>query len=141
MAFERPDRIRIEVPGAAGARLIVVARDGLLSVVFPQDRGIYEGPADPDVLEYLLGVGLAPDEFIDVLMGVEPRGLRDFAVGWGPQVPQRIRARLRDDAKLELLIENPRPGHALVAEVFDPPPHPGYRPLSLEEARGLWGER
>jgi len=141
VAFARPSSLRIEVPGSRGAELVAVARGGMLTAVFPPERAIYEGPASRATLEYLLGVGLLPEEVIDLLVGVEPPGLREYRVGWGPALPERVVARLRDGAELELLIEEPLTQPAVPQVAFDAPPHAGYRPVALSEARELWSRR
>ena len=43
VAFNRPDALRIEVPGPAGARLIAVASGDALTAVFPGDRAAFVG--------------------------------------------------------------------------------------------------
>ena len=45
LAFRRPDALRIEIPGPAGARLVAVARGDRLWAVFPAERAVYYGAA------------------------------------------------------------------------------------------------
>jgi hypothetical protein len=138
VAFRRPDALRIEVPGPAGARVIAVAASGRLWAVFPGERAFYSGVATRETLSYLLGVGLRPQEVIGLLVGVAPEDVSDFRVGWGPSVPERVRARLPDGARLELEVESARPGVELPDAAFEEPPHPGYRSVEASEARSLW---
>jgi len=141
VAFSRPSSLRIEVPGTRGAELLAVARAGELTAVFPSERAVYRGPASRETLEYLLGVGLLPGEVIDLLLGIEPPGIRDYRVGWGDELPERIRATLRDGAKLELVIEEPLTEPAVPEAAFEPPASTGYRAVTLSEARELWSRR
>lgn len=138
VGFERPDRLRVEVPGPAGARLIAVARDGRLAAAFPGDRAFFEGAATPDALEALLGVGLSPEEMMDFLVGVPSTRLRSYTAGWGPSGPQRIDAALPDGARLKVVVESPELGPPIPQEAFADPPHEGYRSVDQEEARALW---
>jgi hypothetical protein len=141
VAFSRPASLRIEVPGSTGAELVAVARAGELIAVFPSERAVFQGPATRETLEYLLGVGLLPGEVIDLLVGVEPAGVRDYRVGWGGELPERIRATLRDGAKLELVIEEPLTQPPVPEAAFEPPASPGFRSVTLREARELWSRR
>lgn len=138
VAFRRPDALRIEVPGPTGARVIAVARGGRLTAVFPGERAVFADAATREALEQLLGVGLRPEEVIDLLVGLAPPDVTGYRVGWGPSVPERVRARLPDGARLDLEIENPRPGAELPDAAFAEPPHPGYRVVGAAEARSLW---
>ena len=45
LAFQRPDSLRLELPGPGGARLIAVTREGRLTAVFPGERAVYAGRA------------------------------------------------------------------------------------------------
>ena len=141
IAFSRPDALRIEIPGPAGARLIAVAAHGELTAAFPADRAVYVSPATSDHLEALLGVGLAPAEMIDMLVGNPPASLKEYRARWGSRVPEEIRARLRDDGKLRLEVEEVQLGLELPEAAFLPPPHDRYRPVTAAEARQLWGRR
>jgi len=138
VAFERPDGLRIEIPGPAGARVIAVTREGRLTAVFPSDRAIFQGEATRESLERLLGVGLRPEEVMDLLVGLAPSEVTDLRVGWGPLLPERVRARLPSGARLDLEVEDPRPGIPLPGAAFEDPPHPGYRTVGAAEARSLW---
>jgi hypothetical protein len=46
LAFRRPDALRIEIPGPAGARLVAVVRAGRLTAVLPAERAVPDA-ADP----------------------------------------------------------------------------------------------
>ncbi len=141
MAFRRPDALRIEIPGPAGARLIAAARGGRLTAVLPAERAVLESAATAGDLEALLGVALSPGELMDVLVGVAPPGLRDYRVRWGETLPRRVEAVLGDGTKLDANIDDAEAGLALPEAAFDPPPHPGYRPIDAAEARRLLGGR
>jgi hypothetical protein len=54
VAFRRADRLRIEIPGPTGPRLVAVTRGGRLTAVFPGERAVYSGPATAPELEALL---------------------------------------------------------------------------------------
>jgi hypothetical protein len=141
MAFRRPDALRIEIPGPAGARLLAVVREGRLTAVLPGDRAVLETAATADDLEALLGVALSPPELMDVLVGKAPPGLRDFKVRWGDALPRRVEALLADGTRLDARVDEAETGVALAEAAFDPPPHRGYRPVHADEARRLLGGR
>lgn len=141
VAFRRPDALRVEIPGPAGARLVAVARDGRLWAVFPAQRAVFSGPATAADLESLLGIALAPGEVMDVLVGRAPAGVRAYAARWGPRVPRSIEATLPDGARLKVDVQEPEIDPDLPAAAFTEPPHPGYREVDAEEARRLWTSR
>jgi len=141
VAFRRPDALRIEIPGPAGARLLAVARAGRLVAVFPAERAVFTGSASAEDLGALLGVALTPAEVMDMLAGAPPRAARAFTAGWGPEAPRRIEAELADRTRLSVTVEEPRLGAPLPERAFLDPPHEGYRPVDAEEARGMWGAR
>ena len=141
VAFLRPDALRIEIPGASGARLVVVARGGRLTAVLPPERAVLERAAGAAEIEALLGVALAPEELMDLLVGLAPAGLREHDVRWGSRLPSRVSAVLADGTRLQATVEDADEGEALPAAAFDPPAHEGYRPIDSEEARRLLGGR
>jgi hypothetical protein len=141
VAFRRPDALRIEIPGPTGARLVAVAREGALAAVFPGDRAVFLGAATPAELDALLGVGLAPEEVIDLLVGVGSPRLRSYRARWGPALPAQIEATLPDGSRLEARVEDAEAGLPLPPAAFAEPPHPDYRRVSAAEARRLWGAR
>ena len=141
MAFRRPDALRIEIPGPAGARLIAVIRAGRLTAVLPADRAYLESAASADDLEALLGVALEPAELMDVLVGRAPVGLRDYRAQWGEALPKRVQAVLADGTRLDARVDEAEKDVALPEAVFEPPPHPGCRPIDADEARRLLGGR
>lgn len=141
MAFRRPDGLRIEIPGPAGARLVAVVRDGRLTAVLPAERAVLESAATAADLEALLGVALAPEELMDVLVGKAPPGLRDFRVRWGETLPRRVEALLADGTRLVATVDEAEAGVELPDAAFGPPPHPGYRAIAAAEARRLLGGR
>jgi hypothetical protein len=141
LAFERPDALRIEVPGPGGLRLIAVTRGGRVTAAFPADRAVYAGTADAPGMEALLGLALSPDEVMDLLLGAPVPRLARRDVRWGPILPRRVDARLPDGSRLQVSVEEADRDVALPRAAFEPPPSPGYRSVDAEEARGLWGRR
>jgi len=139
LAFRRPDALRIEIPGPAGARLVAVARRGRLTAVLPGDRAFLEAAATAEELESLLGVALTPPELMDVLVGKAPPGLREFKASWGDTLPRRVQAVLADGTRLDARVDEADKDVALPEAAFEPPPHPGYRPVDAAEARRLLG--
>lgn len=141
VAFRRPDALRIEIPGPTGARLIAVARAGRLRAVLPSERAVLEREASPAELESLIGIALPPEQLMDLLVGVPPRGARAYEVRWGPALPRRIDAVLGDGTKVRATVEDADAGESLAPAAFDPPPRPGYREIDADEARRLLGGR
>jgi hypothetical protein len=141
VGFRRPDALRLEVPGPAGARLVAVARGGSLWAVFPADRALFVGQATERGLEDLFGVALTPPEIMDLLVGVRPPRLSRHHVRWGPELPRNIDAGLPDGTRLKVAVEDPHAGIALPDSAFEEPPHEGYRQIDAEEARRMWGRR
>lgn len=138
LGFERPDSLRVEIPGPTGARLIAVTRNGRLAAAFPAERAFFESAATPEALEALLGVGLAPAEVMDLLVGAPSPRLRGYEARWGPTGPRNIAAILPDGARLKVTVEDADLAPSLPTEAFADPPHPGYRKIGAEEARSLW---
>ena len=141
MAFRRPDALRIEVPGPAGPRLVAVANGDSLWAVFPGERAFFSGrPTEAD-FEALLGVALTPREVMDLLVGLPAPRLRRYDARWRGALPGRIEATLADGGRLSVTVDEPEGGAPIPDQAFDEPPHPGYRTIGAEEARGLWGRR
>jgi hypothetical protein len=138
VAFERPGRMRIEIPGPAGARFVALAGDGRLLAVFPSERAVFRSGDSAAEMEQLIGVALTPAEMMDVLLGVPPREGRSFRARWGPRLPLRIEAVLADGTRLELRATDPRAGEALPGQAWSEPPHSDYRSVDASEARRLW---
>lgn len=141
VAFRRPGSLRLEIPGSAGARLLAVVRGDRLTAVFPAHRAVLEGTATAADFEALLGVALAPEELMDMLVGVSPPRLRSFRAGWGERLPERIEAVLPDGTTLKVSVDDAEIGIALPSAAFEFPPHRGYRPVDSSEARRLLGGR
>lgn len=141
LAFSRPAAMRIEIPGPTGARLVAVVRDAQLTAVFPAERAVFESAATAAGLESLIGVALTPDELMDMLVGVAPPRLHRYEARWGECLPARIDALLPDGTRLEARVDEAEIGLALPAAAFEPPPHPGYRPVDAAEARRFLGKR
>ena len=141
LAFRRPDAVRIEIPGPAGARLVAVIRGGRLTAVLPGERAVLESAAGAGDIEALLGVALSPGELMDVLVGVAPPGLRDYRASWGRTLPRRADAVLADGTRLVAKVDDAETGVLLPEAAFAPPPHEGYRAIDADEARRLLGGR
>src|SRR5438105_1605751 len=138
VAFRRPDALRIEVPGPAGARLVAVARGERLWAVFPAERAVFTGAARADDLASLLGVALSPGEVMDLLVGAPPPRLRSYRAAWGPSLPREIRATLPDGARLSVAVDDAEAPAVLGETAFAEPPHEGYRAITADQARTLW---
>jgi hypothetical protein len=141
LAFRRPDALRIEIPGPAGARLVAVVRAGRLVAVLPAQRAFLETAATADDLAALLGVALSPEELMDVLVGKAPPGLRAYEAQWGAALPRRVEALLADGTRLKATVDDAETGLDLPEAAFDPPPHSGHRRVDADEARRLLGGR
>ena len=138
VAFQRPDRLRIEVPGPAGLRLVAVARAGRLTAAFPGERAVFATEASAESLDSLLGVRLTPGEIMDILVGHPPIGLRSCEIRWGRTLPRAVVAVLADGTRLGVDVVEAEADAALPASAFEEPPHDGYRLLEASEARRLW---
>jgi hypothetical protein len=141
VAFRRPDGLRVEVPGPAGPRLVAVASGGRLQAAFPQSRALFSAEASRESFASLFGIALDPSEVMDLLVGIRSPRLRAYEAGWGPVLPNAIRATLPDGGTLRLDVDDADAGVALPAAAFDPPPAPGYRVVDADEARRLWSAR
>lgn len=70
VAFERPERLRVELLGPFGSsRWIALVAEGEITVLFPSRREFVRESAVPAVLDALVGVGWSPDEAMAVLAG------------------------------------------------------------------------
>jgi hypothetical protein len=138
VGFRRPDALRIEVPGPAGARLIAIAHAGTLLAIFPAERAFLDGEATPQGLGRLLGVSLAPSEVMDLLVGTQPPAVRAYRVRWGTSLPRGFEATLPDGGRLKVTVDEAETGRDLPESAFSPPRHDGYRLVDAEEARRLW---
>lgn len=138
VAFERPSRLRIEVPGPSGARFVALASDDRLVAVFPAERAVFRGAATAAGMERLTGVALAPPELMDLLVGVRPERARSFSARWGARLPARIDVTLADGSRLELRISDAEADVPLPALAFSEPDSRGYRAVDAGEARELW---
>ncbi len=65
---ERPGRLRLESLGLLGNTLTLLVTDGE-SFSYFDGRSLEGGPVSPDVLHERLGLALAPDEVVEVLLG------------------------------------------------------------------------
>lgn len=141
LAFRRPDALRIEVPGPAGARLVAVARGDELTAVFPADRAAFLGRTTAADMEALLGVSLTPVEVMDLLLGIPSPRIRGQSVRWGPVLPREVRGLLPDGARLRVVVEDADPDVPLPDAAFAAPRRDGYRLVDAEEARELLAGR
>lgn len=138
IAFERPAKLRLEIPGPAGARFIALAREGALEAVFPAQRAVFRSGTSAAEMERLLGVALEPAEMMDVLVGSRPDGVRSLEVRWGPRLPERLDATLADGSRLSLRVLDAQADLVLPARAFVPLDSDGYRTVDVAEARRLW---
>jgi hypothetical protein len=141
LGFRRPDALRIEIPGPTGPRLVAVAREGVLTAVFPGERAVFRGEATAEGLEDLLGVALSPPEVMDLLVGSPSPRVRDYRARWGPALPRQLEATLPDGGRLKATVESATLEPELPDAAFAEPPHEGYRTVDAGEARRLWGAR
>jgi hypothetical protein len=141
LAFRRPEALRIEVPGPAGARLVAVARGGDLTAVFPGDRAAFIGRTTAADMEALLGVALTPPEVMDLLLGVPSPRIREPRVRWGPVLPREVKGTLPGGARITVVVEDAAPDVALPDAAFEAPRHEGYRLVDADEARELLAGR
>ncbi|HVQ30573.1 MAG TPA: hypothetical protein VMV21_13380 [Vicinamibacteria bacterium] len=141
LGFRRPDSLRIEIPGPTGPRLVAVTKEGALTAVFPGDRAIFQGRATAAELESLLGVSLAPEELIDLLVGVPSPRLRSYEARWSRVLPREITAVLPDGTRLHARVDDSETGLDLRKEAFEAPAHEAFRAVDAAEARRLWGFR
>jgi outer membrane lipoprotein-sorting protein len=141
LGFRRPDALRIEIPGPAGARLVAVARGEDLTAVFPGERAVFRGEATAEGLLDLLGVALSPAEVMDLLVGSPSPRVRDYRSRWGPSLPRELAATLPDGGRLKVTVESVTLDPDLPDAAFAEPPHDGYRAVDAAEARRLWGAR
>jgi hypothetical protein len=141
VAFARPDALRVEVPGPAGARLVAVARGTTLTAVFPAERAVFRAAASAASFDALLGIALAPEEMIDLLVGVHSPRLRSYEAKWGRTVPREIEATLPDGSRLRAKVEAPELNAVLPPAAFEEPGYAGYRPIEADEARRIWEQR
>lgn len=138
LAFQRPDALRLELPGPTGLRLLAVARNGAVTAVFPSERAVYAGAADAPSMEALLGVALTPGEVMDLLLGTAPARLAAAEFRWGKLLPRSVDARLPDGSRVRMSVEEAEAGAVLPAAAFEPPATAGHRRVDVEEARRLW---
>lgn len=138
VGFQRPDALRIELPGPAGPRLLAVARGGALVAVFPAERAVFSARATADEMESLFGVALTPAELADLLVGIGAARLERYEALWGPTLPREVRAVFRDGARLTARVDEAEVNAPFAAAAFEPPAHEGFRVVDAQEARRLW---
>jgi hypothetical protein len=138
LGFRRPDALRIELPGPAGPRLLVVAREGTLVAVFPAERAVFTALATAPQMEALFGVALTPVELGDLLVGIAPARLERYQALWGRTLPREVRATFPGGARLTARVEDAEMNPRLSAAAFEVPPHEGFRVVDAKEARQLW---
>jgi len=142
LAFRRPDRLFVEIPGPGGVRMQALAREGQLMALFPGEGAVYRGESSAEEFDALFGVPLAPADVMDLLVGAQPQRVASLRVWWGALWPERVEARLAGGGKLELRIEEPD-GSPVADRAFEfPAVDPAlYRSIDAAEARRLWGGR
>ncbi len=141
LAFARPDRLRVELPGPSGARLVAVARGGRLWAVFPGEAAYFSGPADVEQMDALLGLALTPEEVMDALVGQAPSRLRAYQARWRGALPSDVRGTFAGGGRFSVKVTQAEAPAPVPERAFDEPPHDGYRLLDVHEARALWGGR
>ena len=141
VAFRRPDSLRVEIPGAVGARVVVLTHEATLTAVFPGERALFEDSASAAALEALLGIRLTPPELMDVLVGKAPASVARYRALWGATLPRKIATTLADGTRLDITVEDSETEPSLPLAAFEAPPHEGYRKVDADEARRLWGGR
>jgi len=119
----------------------VVAAGGRLTAVFPAERAVFEGRSTADDIDAVLGVALAPDEIMDMLVGVPGPRIADARVAWGDRFPSRVSGRLADGTSFVVKAQAIETPGTLPAAAFLPPPHPGHRAIDADEARDMWVRR
>ena len=129
------------LPGPTGARCIAVAHGPALVAVFPSERAVWRGAATAGEMKSLLGVGLAPAELMDVLVGVGGPRLRAYRASWGQAVPRRLEATLDDGSRLTAIVESADLEPDLPEAAFAEPESTGWRIVEAGEARLLLGIR
>jgi hypothetical protein len=94
---ELPDHLHGEVISPIGTtELIVDAGDGQLAVAFVNDRVAFVGPAEPEVIEGLLGVRVGLEELVRALLTGEmsdPRHSVSRSETPGVMLPERLEIR------------------------------------------------
>jgi len=138
VGFERPDALRIELPGPTGPRLLAVARGGVLVAVFPAERAVFTAQATAPEMESLFGVALTPAELADLLVGRGAPRLEAYAVHWGSSLPREVRATFKGGARLLVKVEEAEANPPLADTAFEAPRHEGFRVVDAQEARRLW---
>jgi hypothetical protein len=136
IAFARPDRLRIEIPGPTGARLVALAAGGQLTAVLPRERAVHRGPATTDELGRLLAVALGPSEIMDLLSGQPPPSVELSRLKWRDGLPEDIGGRLHDGTSLRIRVRELSLGE-LPERAFEEPRCPGCRLVDALEAREL----
>ncbi len=132
-----PDRLHGEILSAVGTtELILDAGGGRVSVFFVRDRTAYVGEAGAGVLESLLGVEVAIEDFVTALLGARPAAGTGGPV-WSlsaPGQPYPDLIELNDgERRFELRIKRLRAIRADPAELGNGRPPAGARTRPLEE--------
>jgi hypothetical protein len=140
VGFRRPDALRVEIPEGVGQRLVVIARAERLCAIFPADRAVFRGPATAASVEAALSVALTPSEVMDLIVGAPSERLTVHHVRWRRDRPREVAVRLPDGTDLKMKMEEISLAPP-AKEAFEEPVLSGYRSISAEEARSLWGDR
>jgi hypothetical protein len=139
IAFARADRLRVELPGSAGARMILVTRGEQLAAVFPGERAYYAGAAEAATFETILGVALAPPAIMDLLLGRGSDSVTIHSIRQGAVAPRHVAGRLRDGTRIALSIQDATINPALAPQAFEFVAPRGFRVIDELEARALCG--
>lgn len=128
-----PDRLHAEILSAVGTtELILDAGGGLVSVFFVRDRIAFVGPADPELLDALLGVPVSIEDFVQALLGNRPEDSGWTLASRGQPYPETIR--LEDgERSFELRLKRIRAIRADPATLGTGRPPPGAEQRPLED--------
>lgn len=131
------DSLRIEIPGGAGLRFLLIAHDGKLRADLPEDDAMFEGAASSAVMQDLFGIDLAPRDLVAALVGSPPA---DLAVDWRfeKDSPVQVTMQKGEDAKLSITLDSPElsPPPA-TAFAFGPPRRESWTLRQMSDRLGL----
>jgi outer membrane biogenesis lipoprotein LolB len=133
----RPESLRIEIPGGAGLRFLLVTRNGRLRADLPGDDAMFEGASSREVMNGLFGIDLAPKDLVDAILG-SPNGALEVAWRFDRSLPSEVTIAGANRTRLTLNVDEPQI-EAPPSGAFDfGPPRPRVWGLSeMSERLGL----